>query len=98
MSKGNLPLFRWQPSCKVLMFPLNRRIRKVRHTAAMLIDRQGEDAELYWKQVAAANRKHFERIGLSEEQARAEFEAFSQAVHDEMIRISLTKRDTGGVA
>ncbi len=98
MKKNDLPLLRWHPESKVLIFPLNKRVRKVRHTAVMLINRHGEDAELYWKQVAAANRKHFERIGLSEEQARAEFEAFSQAVHDEMIRISLTKRDTGGVA
>lgn len=97
MKKNDLPLFQWQPPCKVLIFPLHKRVRKVRHTAAMLFERHGEDAELYWKQVAAANRKHFERIGLSDERARQEFEAFSQAVHAEMTRISLIHQDTGGV-
>lgn len=96
MSHDTLPLFRWQPPCKVLIFPLHKRVRKVRHTAAMLFERHGEDAELYWKQVAAANRKHFERIGLSDDQARAELEAFSQAVHAEMTRISMIHRDKGG--
>ncbi|MFK4062926.1 DUF6074 family protein [Brucella anthropi] len=98
MSDRHLPLFQWQPDCKILFFPLHRRVGKIRHTAAMLIDRHGEEADVYWKQVATANRKHFERVGLSEEQSRIEFEAFSQAVHAEMIRLSLTKRDTGGVA
>ncbi|MBE0559920.1 MAG: hypothetical protein IH622_03680 [Ochrobactrum anthropi] len=98
MKKNDLPLLQWEQPAKVLMFPLHKRIGKVRHTASLLITKHGEDAELYWKQVAAANRKHFDRIGLSEEQSRIEFEAFSQAVHAEMIRLSLTKRDTGGVA
>lgn len=98
MKKNDLPLMQWQQPCKVLMFPLHKRIGKVRRTASLLLSKHGEDAELYWKQVAAANRKHFERIGLSDEQSRIEFEAFSQAVHSEMTRLSLTQRDTGGVA
>ncbi|QGA57247.1 DUF6074 family protein [Brucella sp. 2280] len=98
MKKNDLPLFAWTPPCKVLVFPLESRIGKVRRTASMLYRKHGEDAELYWKQVIAANRKHLERIGLSEKEVWTEIAAFSQAVQSELVRISLEWKDTGGVA
>lgn len=86
MDSSDLPLFRWQPACKVIAFPLNNRIGKIRKTAATLSKKHGDDAELYWKQVSAGNRKHLARIGLSEDQIESELLKFHQSVQSEMVR------------
>ncbi|WP_332304685.1 DUF6074 family protein [Rhizobium sp. GR12] len=86
MSGSELPLFSWRPPCKVIAFPLNNRVGKVRKTASILSKKHGEDADLYWKQIVAGNRKHLLRIGLSEAAIDAELLSFHQAVHAEMVR------------
>lgn len=96
MMVENLPLFHWRPECQVLIFPLRHRTSKVRRTAALLYSKHGEDAELYWKQVIAANRKHLDRFGLSGEQVHQQLQAFSSAVQSELVRISLTVQNRGG--
>lgn len=98
MSRSKLPLLEWQPACKVLVFPLDARIGKVRHTASLLNKKHGEDAELYWKQVIAANRKHLARIGLSSEQQHKQLFGFFNAVQQELNLIALSGCDGGGAA
>ena len=88
MSENKLPLLDWQPACKVLVFPLDARVGKVRHTASLLYKKHGEDAELYWKQVIAANRKHLIRIGLTAEQQHEQLSGFSHAVQHELNAIA----------
>lgn len=88
MSRSKLPLLDWQPACKVLVFPLDARVGKVRHTASLLYKKHGEDAELYWKQVIAANRKHLIRIGLTAEQQHEQLSGFSGAVQQELNSIA----------
>lgn len=95
MRDADLPLFEWQPPCKVVLFPLVNRIGKVRHTAAILSRKHGEDATLYWKQVVASNRKHMARVGLSEVQAELEICAFFDAVRDEIVRMGFERRSGG---
>lgn len=88
MSRSKLPLLDWQPEPKVLVFPLDARIGKVRRTASLLFKKQGEDADLYWKQVIAANRKHLIRIGLTDEQQHVQLSGFSRAVQQELNSIA----------
>lgn len=96
MSRSEVPLLDWQPASKVLVFPLDARIGKVRHTASLLYKKNCEDAELYWKQVLAANRKHLTRIGLTADQQQQEISNFFNAVQRELNLI--TSVNDGGSA
>lgn len=87
MSVHDLPLFTWQPPKQILLFPLARRVGKIRHTAAKLASKHGDDAELYWKQVVASQRKQLLRVGLSLVEADEEIIAFFDAVSSEIFRI-----------
>ncbi len=82
--------------CKIIIFPLDARIGKVRRTASLLFKKQGEDADLYWKQVIAANRKHLIRIGLTDEQQHVQLLGFSRAVQQELNAIATPRG--GGAA
>lgn len=86
MLHDDLPLFRWQPPVKVLVFPLINRVGKVRKTAAILSRKHGEDASVYWKQVTSANRKHLARIGMDEESICEQLRSFHDAVQSEMVK------------
>ncbi|NVP55982.1 DUF6074 family protein [Mycoplana rhizolycopersici] len=99
MRDDDLPLLSWTPPCKVILFPLVKRVGKVRHTAQLLSSKHGEDAILYWKQVMAANRKHLTRIGLDQDDIEAELGSFHEAVHSEMVRLAYCGgRGNGGAA
>lgn len=95
MRGDDLPLFAWQPPRQVLLFPLINRVGKVRHTAFKLAGKHGEDATLYWKQVVAANRKHLERVGLSETEIDTEIRAFFDAVQGELNRMAYEGSSSG---
>jgi hypothetical protein len=96
MTSETLPLFAWRPPCRVLVFPLDKRIGKVRHIAESLSRKEGFLAEVYWKQVVTASRRHLLRVGLSEEQANDEIAALFDAVQAEMTRQYF--QNTGGAA
>jgi hypothetical protein len=98
MSHETLPLFQWQPPRRVIVFPLTKRIGKVRHTALKLAGKHGDDAMLYWKQVSASNRKHLARLGLSDAEIDDEIRLFFDAVQAEIVRISYSGRSNGGAA
>jgi hypothetical protein len=98
MQRDDLPLFQWQPPVKVIVFPLKRRLGKIRHTANLLLGKRGDDADLYWKQVIAANRKHLERVGLDENEIGAELQAFFDAVQGELVRLTYAGKNSGGAA
>lgn len=91
----DLPLFRWRPLVKVLLFPLTKRVGKIRHTARKLAGKHGDDAALYWKQVVASNRKHLERVGLSDDKIEAEIRAFFEAVQGEINRMAYEGPNSG---
>lgn len=95
MRSDDLPLFAWQPSKQVLLFPLKRRVGKIRHTATKLVRKHGDDADLYWKQVVAANRKHLERIGMPEAEIETELRNFFDAVQAELVRIAISGKGAG---
>jgi hypothetical protein len=81
----------------VIIFPLVKRVGKVRHTAVKLSAKHGDDATLYWKQVVASQRKHLQRVGLSPEEIEAELRSFFDAVQCQMARM-VHERYPGGAA
>jgi hypothetical protein len=95
---NDLPLFRWTPPVKVILFPLDKRRGKVRHTAKILASKHGDEAELYGKQVLAGIRKHFDRVGVSKEEADRELRTFFDAVQAELLSITCRGRCPGGDA
>ncbi|WP_342643910.1 DUF6074 family protein [Rhodoligotrophos ferricapiens] len=94
----HLPLLDWTPPSRVLVFPLARRTSKVRHVAEMLSRRQGDDADLYWRQVISAARKSLERLGIHTHAIGGELMAFRNAVQRELIRLSNCGGRSGGGA
>lgn len=98
MQRDDLPLFSWQPPGQVVLFPLNRRTGKIRHTAQKLAAKHGDDAALYWKQVVASNRRHLERVGLPVVGIDAELRSFFDAVQAELMRLAYRSRQPGGDA
>lgn len=97
MLHADLPLFAWRPQ-RVLLFPLSKRVAKVRRTAEKLLSKGGYDAELYWKQIVASNRKHLERLGLSEDEIEFELRSFFDAVQAELTRMAYASRGHPGGA
>lgn len=85
-----------RPPCQVLLFPVTKRIGKIRHTAQLLAGKHGEDADLYWKQVTASMRRSLDRIGMHPDLVQDELRSFHDAVQSEMARQSLQNR--GGAA
>lgn len=101
MTTDDLPLFRWTPpapSRKVLVFPMTNRVGKIRHVAHLLSTKDGDDADLYWRQIRSGLRKQLERVGASEHETNSEIRAFFEAVQAELVRISYFNQGNGGAA
>jgi hypothetical protein len=96
MQRSDPPLKLVLPSCEVLLFPVTKRVGKIRHTAQLLAGKHGEDADLYWKQVTASMRRSLDRIGMQPNTVQEELRGFHFAVQAEMTRQSLQNR--GGAA
>ncbi|TIN79746.1 DUF6074 family protein [Mesorhizobium sp.] len=45
-----LDLLDWKPPCQVIVFPLAKRMGKVRRVADILAEKHGAAAKSYWKQ------------------------------------------------
>ncbi|WP_425647921.1 DUF6074 family protein [Agrobacterium leguminum] len=84
----NLPLFAWkQPECRLIPFPMVKRIGRIRDTAAKMLDKPTEkSAEHYRRQVDEAMTGQLSKIGLLGEAIEAERTAFWNAVDLEMTR------------
>ncbi|MGR9349952.1 DUF6074 family protein [Rhizobium leguminosarum] len=90
----DLPLFAWQPPCKVMAFPMVARVGKIRDVARKLASKTTDrHADYYCSQVTEALRLHLEKIGLAEAQQDEQIGAFWAKVDQEVVR--LTYRGTG---
>lgn len=84
----DLPLFAWQPSCKLIAFPLSRRTGKVRDVARKMIEKSTDrHAAFYQRQVTEALIGQLERIGVPESQQNEQINAFWKKVEIEMARL-----------
>lgn len=82
-----------QPACQMVLFPMVNRIGKIRHVAAkMLTMTTRREAEIYYKQVNAGIRRHFDHIGLSEAEQRGQLRMFWNVVWREWSRLRSDQR------
>ena len=83
----------------VVPFPASRNRRKVRSVAAEAIDMEGREALRFIRQV---ERSLFLKLTVARELppriARADVQAFHEAVQAEMIRQTYCAHGTGGIA
>ncbi len=93
-----LDLLQWSPPCEVVVFPMTRRVGKIRHTAEILAAKQGAEADAYWKQVVTAARKHFVRIGVPAQEGDRQLRAFFDAVQAELAMLPYRGRGSGDAA
>lgn len=91
----DLPLFAWQPPCKLIVFPMNGRVGRIRDVASKMLDKQTQrSTDYYYRQVTEAMEKQLSRIGLPELEIDEQVGAFWVAVDQEMTR--LIYHQTGG--
>ena len=87
MRDADLPLFAWQPPCKVIPFPMTNRVGKIRDVASKMLDKATDrHADYYRRQVTEALIAQLDRIGVPEHEQNEQFGAFWQEVQNEMIR------------
>jgi len=98
MQLDDLPLFASGAPATIIVFPLERRVGKVRRTAQLLSERHGDEAALYWKQVVSSTRRSLERVGLPDVDIEAEILTFRDAVQVELNRITCGARSPAGAS
>ncbi|UDL87041.1 DUF6074 family protein [Mesorhizobium sp. PAMC28654] len=93
------PLFAWQPVAKVIVFPMIKRVGKIRTTAAnMLAKSTDRHAEFYRDQVTTALLKQMAKAGILEAEQDEQLGAFWSAVQVEIIRLAYRGSQPGGTA
>jgi hypothetical protein len=93
---AGLPLFAWEPPCKVIAYPLGNRTGKVRDVARKLIDKTTDrHAEYYRKQVTQGLIVQLEKIGLSETEQDEQIGAFWCKVEQEALRLTYHRPGAG---
>lgn len=93
-----MDLLSWTPPCKVLVFPHDRRVGRVRHVASKLLDKRGDTADAYWRQTVSALANQMERAGIPDCHVHREIHAFFDAVQGEMLRLTYRGQRPGGGA
>ncbi len=71
----------------VVPFPAERRTAHIRRCAGELDGLQGEEARAYWLKVCRELASELQKLGSSENQARAAVFAFQDEVQQELMRL-----------
>ncbi|MER8653450.1 DUF6074 family protein [Mesorhizobium sp. M0847] len=86
---AQMDLLDWNPPCHVIVFPLVRRIGKVRDVARKMLDKSTDrHAESYRDQVTTGLLGHMTRVGIPEQEQDEQLGAFWSAVDAEMTRLT----------
>lgn len=95
-----LPLFDWQQSVvKVIVFPMVKRVGRIRDVAAKMLDKPTDRAAAFYRdQVTDALLRPLARAGVSEDKQDEEIGAFWSAVDAEMTRLTYRGSRPGGSA
>lgn len=72
--------------CRIIPFPIRKRVGKIRRTVDVLSDRQGKGADHYWKQVVAGLRSQMAASGLPDDIIEGELRSFSDCVFSRLGR------------
>lgn len=85
--------------CAVIVFPLVRRIGKIRDVARKMLDKSTDrHAESYRDQVTTGLQGHLTRVGIPEQEQDEHLGAFWSAVDAEMTRLIYRGSRPGGSA
>lgn len=92
MSNGehtDLPLISWKPpECRIIPFPMVKRVRKIRETAMKWLEKPTErSADHYERQVTEAMEASLKKLGLPDLEMAEQVTAFWSAVDREARRI-----------
>lgn len=99
MTHADLPLFTWQPPRQILVFPMTKRVGRIRDVAAKMLDKTTERAATsYRDQVTSGLVKQLDRLGIPEDEQDEQVGAFWSAVEGEMTRLCYTGHGHGGAA
>jgi hypothetical protein len=101
MRDHDLPLFAWNPPCRIILFPMPARVGRVRDVARKLASKPTERAaDYYFSQVSEALVAQLSKIGIPELEQDEQIGAFWSAVNQEVARLSYrgTGNDPRGAA
>ncbi|NEJ57500.1 DUF6074 family protein [Rhizobium ruizarguesonis] len=94
MRDTDLPLFAWQPPCKIVAFPMVARVGKIRDVARKLASKTTDrHADHYVSLITEGLQVQFSKIGIPEHEQDEQIGAFWTKVDQEVARISY--RGTG---
>lgn len=98
MTHDDLPLFKWIPVGRVIVFPMARRSGRIRDVALKMLDKPTERAaSSYRNQLTATLVKQLEKAGLSDEDLDEYVGEFWSAVQVEINRLTYrNNRPDGG--
>jgi hypothetical protein len=89
MTHDDLPLFRWVPPCKLIVFPFPNRLGKIRHVASKMLSKTSDrQAAHYRNQTTEALAYQLSEIGVSQEEQIIQIDEFWSKVTAEMVRQS----------
>lgn len=90
-------LFDWSPPCQVIMFPMGRRVGRIRSTALkMLAKPTDRAAESYRNQVTDGLLKQMANAGIADSEQDEHLGAFWSAVQAEIVRLTYRSNRPGG--
>lgn len=80
-------LFDWTPPCQIIVFPMAKRVGRIRSTAEKMLAKATERAaSSYRDQVTDGILRGLSRAGVPETEQDEQLGAFWEAVQEEMIR------------
>ena len=88
MQRDGLPLLNWKRPVEMHVFPLDRRVGKIRRVCDVLESKHGNDADSYWRTIIRGLGEQLTRSGIPEKSIDQELRAFAEAVQLELRRRS----------
>lgn len=99
MTHDDNPPLNWQPSRQVVVFPMVRRVGRIRDVAAKMLDKRTDRAATsYRDQVTDGMLRSLHRAGISEDEQDEQLGAFWNAVQAEILRLTYRGSRPGGNA
>ncbi|MDH0127060.1 DUF6074 family protein [Brucella intermedia GD04153] len=101
MSSSDLPLFTWHQPVQIIVFPMDKRIGRIREVASKLLDKpSARAADHYRNQVSESLDRSLDRMGIAPADKQEHVSAFWNAVQSETTRMAYegSRQNGGGAA
>ncbi|TPJ52732.1 DUF6074 family protein [Mesorhizobium sp. B2-6-4] len=90
-------LFDWSPPCQVILFPMGKRVGRIRSTAEKMIAKPTDRAaESYRDQVTDGLLRQMAKAGIADIEQDEHLGAFWSAVQAEIVRLIYRSNQPGG--